>query len=138
MKSKIETVEYAKKISKYFDLKLIGSAKLISYGLDEDLINDVDLLFVTSGKQVLPNTIRQFMKDEGWLETETPIKRVGYKFVDGSKVFEHKDYPIPIHFVVSSIDKDYLRMIIDKYTRSYKSDIIQLKSLIDSMKPKDL
>lgn len=126
----LKSIEVVKEIQKYFKGRLIGSSLLIPYGLDDSLINDIDVLVYTKSLRI--EGIRSYLHDRGFLETDRPVDEKGYQFYQGSLVFESKKYDKPIHLALTKqppIIYSVGKIVSCKMDRANKTDIIQLKNL---------
>lgn len=130
-----KSIDIARKLEDYFGMKIIGSWLLIKDGLDEDLVNDIDLLYKIPDKKII--NIRQFLKDHDFKETSPPIYQNGYEDRQGNFIFVNPEYDKPIHISLmitkeqcgDVLGNDFI--ITSKFKRKSKTDIIQLKNIIN-------
>lgn len=120
-------------LKRYFGIKVIGSYLFVEKGyLEESDINDIDIV-VESTKD--SENLRLYLTDKGYNETQKPIKYQGYSGVEGSNLFK-KDNELPIHILISPrLEVVPLKTIIaEKWDRRTKSDLEQLKKIIEKTK----
>ena len=123
-----ESLIIAKKIVTFFESKLIGSVLLLDIGLEKSLINDIDIAI--SERNLFK--IKEYLQDNGYIETRASYKQAGYADTIGNLRFEKPLY-IPIH--LSLIDKNFklystYEIIAKKFERKNKSDVKQLTYLL--------
>jgi hypothetical protein len=123
-------MEILKKIINYFDAKVVGSYLLVQVNLlTINDINDIDLCI----EPKLLNNVRNFLLDEGFVETSPPHQFRGYEQVEGSGLFT-KEGQKSIHILTESNVEVYTIpvLISKKFERSNVSDIEQLKKVIEN------
>lgn len=130
------TIDVVKKLQDYFGVLIIGSYLLIEEGLDNDLVSDIDISVFSKDPKI--KNIRNFLKDNNFIETRSYDNPPGYQATQGSLIFNNSEYDKPIHIsIIKEINNWYVMDIADiissKYKRKSPSDIKQLKNIMDKL-----
>lgn len=119
-----KTVEVTEKILAYFNAKIVGSYLFVKADLlKESDINDVDIIV----HEEVAKLLRNFLKDQGYKETEPPENIQYQGWTKGSFIFEYPNEP-NIHIITNKQLEVYPleEIIMNKYERGEKKDFEQI------------
>jgi hypothetical protein len=114
----------------YFNAKVVGSYIFVENNLlsIED-INDIDI----NVEPNIVNNVRLFLTNEGYKETQHPIRARGYEEIEGSLIFE-KNEEKTIHLLPKKDLQVYSvsELIAKKFDRNEERDISQLIKVLQN------